>query len=118
MHRGFSIRGSSRLSGRPKATEKQREREAAEQKSKLERIQNELDGWREARAKDERAYRGVIREAATADPSGGSGETYRAMHVQCDRVWAERIQLKKAELAALSVASVADAAGVPVAKEK
>jgi len=45
---------------------------------------------------------GLARDAATGDPSGRIGETYRAMHSQCDRVWVERIHLKKAELAALA----------------
>jgi hypothetical protein len=99
MHTRFSVGRSSRRKNRPKTTETQRE--AAERENRRKGIQNELECWREARAKDETAYQGIVREAAMTDPSGRSKETYRAMHTQCDRVWVERIQLKKAELMAL-----------------
>jgi hypothetical protein len=100
MHTRFPV---GRASGRkrwPKTTETPRE--AAERETKRKRIQNELECWRQARAKDEMSDLGLARDAATGDPSGRIGETYRAMHSQCDRVWVERIHLKKAELAALA----------------
>ena len=96
MHRSTS---SPRQNELPRATQEQRE--TAELESRRVRLQNQLDRWRQERAKDEKVYQDVIRDAATNDPSGDGMETYREMHVQCDRVWAERIQGKKAELAAL-----------------
>jgi len=101
MRRKVSVRSSSRRVGRLRATDRQRE--TAERERRRERIRSELTGWREARAKDERAYQAIVRDAATNDPNGRSRETYRAMHALCDRVWAERIQLKKTELAALMI---------------
>lgn len=80
---------------------KDRQKETEELESRRARLQNELERWRQERAKDERVYQDRIREPVTNDASGHGRETYREMHVQCDRVWAERIQLKKAELAAL-----------------
>lgn len=70
--------------------------------SRRARLQNELDCSRLGRARDEEVYQDLVRKATTDDPSGEGMETYRQMHVQCDRVWVERIQLKKAELAALA----------------
>jgi hypothetical protein len=100
VHTRFSVGRSPRRQKRPKTTQTQRD--AAERENRRKRIQNELECWRQARAKDETAYQGIVREAAMTDPSGGSKETYRAMHTLCDRVWVERIHLKKAELAALA----------------
>jgi hypothetical protein len=99
MYTRFSVGGSSRRMKRPKVTNTQRE--AEELANKRKQIQNQLECWRVARAKDERVSQVIVRKVATSDPSGRRGEIYRAMHVECDRVWAERIQLKKAELAAL-----------------
>jgi hypothetical protein len=75
---------------------------AEELANKRNRIQLQLQYWCEARAKDQRVYQVIVGKVASSDPSGRRRETYRAMHAQCDRVWAERIQLKKAELAALT----------------
>jgi hypothetical protein len=96
MHRSTS---SPRQNELLRATHEQREIEELE--SMRARLQNQLDRWRQGRAKDEKVYQDMLLDAVTNDPSGDGRQTYREMHVQCDRVWAERIQLKKAELAAL-----------------
>ena len=98
MH-GFSTRTSSRRSVQPTTTGRQK---AKELESRRARLQDELDRWRQNRARDQKVYQDMVRKAAANDPSGEGRETYREMHVQCDGVWAERIQLKKAELAAVS----------------
>jgi hypothetical protein len=96
MYTRFSLGGSSAWRKRSKITKTVDVRE-----TKRKRIQNELDCWGDARAKDARVHEVIVREVAPSDPTGRRRETYRAMHAQCDRVWAERIQLKKEELAAL-----------------
>ena len=99
MHR-FSTRESSRRRVQPRTTDRQKETKELE--TRRARLQNELDRSRQCRARDERVYQDIVRKATTNDPSGEGRETYREMHVQCDQVWVERIQLKKAELAALA----------------
>lgn len=99
MRQKLPVRRSPRREGRP-TTAKTR-REIAKRESRRDQIQNELACWREARAKDESTYQSLVHEAMTRDPSGRSRDTYRAMHAKCDGVWAERIQMKKAELTAL-----------------
>lgn len=96
MHTSVSVGG-------PKGRRKQSRttKTAAERENKRKRIQNQLKCWCEARAKDESVYQVIVFKVAPSDPSGRRRETYRAMHAQCDRVWVERIRLKKAELAAL-----------------
>jgi hypothetical protein len=84
----------------PRTTDRQKETEDLERRRV--RLQDELDRWRQNRAKDVKVYQDMVRNAATNDQSGEGRRTYREMHVQCDRVWVERIQLKKAELAALA----------------
>jgi hypothetical protein len=96
MHMSTS---SPRQNELPRATQEQRE--TAELESRRTRLQNQLDRWRQERAKDEKVYQDMIRSGVTNALGGQGRESYREMHVQCDRVWAERIQLKKAELAAL-----------------
>jgi hypothetical protein len=96
MYTRFSLGGSS---GRRKLPKTPRTIDEAENERKL--IQNQLERWGEARAKDERVYHVIVRKVAPTDPSGRRREAFRSMHAQCDRVWAERIRLKRAELAAL-----------------
>jgi hypothetical protein len=96
MHTRSSVGGAS---GRRRQS--RTAKTAAEWEYKRKRIQNQLECWCEARAKDESVYQVIVFKVAPSDPSGHRRETYRAMHAQCDRVWVERIRLKKAELAAL-----------------
>jgi hypothetical protein len=103
MHTGFSVGEPSGRVKRPNATKAQRH--SAERENQRKRIQNQIKCWGEARAKDERSHQVIVRKVAPSDPNGHRRETYRAMHAQCDRVWAERIQVKRAELAALTNAS-------------
>ena len=55
-----------------------------------------------------KVYQDLVQKAATNDPSGEGRKTYREMHLQCDRIWVERIQLKKAELATLAAGARRD----------
>jgi hypothetical protein len=99
MRRSTSVRSPSRQTEWLKATQEQQE--TAQRENRRARLQNQLDRWRSERAKDEGVYQDMIREAATNAPSFDRRETYRAMREQVRPGWAERIQGKKAELAAL-----------------